>query len=126
MEDGTVATSSDEDEAELPEKFCNGFETELTHNGHNSNGYSLNKRTFQMPDERKIWSSTSMVELDEAYTRRVLGFKNVEDMYQWVSCTELLNQIDDLPLLFVNSLDDPCVVEESHIIAKEYAGTYVI
>ena len=66
-----------------------------------------------------------MVEMDEAYTRRVLGFESVEEMYRWISCEELLNQIDDLPTLLVNSLDDPCIVDESHVIPKTFAGVYI-
>lgn len=62
-----------------------------------------------------------MKEMDEAYTRRVLGFQSVDEMYRWVSCVELMENID-IPLLLVNSLDDPCIIEEAHEIAKNYAG----
>jgi predicted alpha/beta-fold hydrolase len=66
-----------------------------------------------------------VVELDEAYTRRVLGFESVGDMYRWICCEDLLNQIDDLPTLIVNALDDPCVLEESHAIPRAFAGMVI-
>lgn len=107
----------------LPEEYFNGFPTEITHDGRNSNGCSLDRRKCRLPDQRAVWRSSNMLEVDEAYTCRVLGFKSVEEMYRWISCEELLNQIDDLPTLLVNSLDDPCVVERCHVIPKAFAGT---
>ena len=52
----------------------------------------------------------------------MLGFGSVGELYKWVSCVELLNRIDDLPLLLLNSLDDPCVVEESYEHPRLHAG----
>ena len=72
-----------------------------------------------------MWSSSNIIELDEAYTSRVLGFGSIEDMYRWVSCVGLLNEIDDLPMLLVNASDDPCIVEESYVFPREYAGMFV-
>ena len=63
-----------------------------------------------------------MIDLDDCYTRHALGFETVEEMYKWMACTELMNEIDDFPLLFLNALDDPCVVLESHDIPKTYVG----
>ena len=116
------------DDASLPNTFWNGYETEITHNGYNSNGCSLDRSKCQVPDEDMVASSTTLVDLDEAYTRRVLGFSSVEEMYRWVSCVDLMNRIDDLPLLTVNALDDPCVLVRSHEYPKQHArkcGFYV-
>ena len=114
---------ADQDDSDiLPEEYFSGFHTEITHNGHNSIGSSLDRRKCRLPDARSFWGSSNMMEMDEAYSCRVLGFASVEEMYQWVSCVDLLNQIDDLPTLIVNSLDDPCVVLECHAIPKAFAG----
>ena len=107
---------------DLPEKLFNGFETEVVYDGRNCNGCTLDRRKCSLPDMRAFLSSTSLVELDEAYTRRVLGFSSVEEMYRWISCERLLYEIDDLPMLLVNSADDPCIVEESHSIPIKFVG----
>lgn len=127
LDASTTEGSCDEAEAPLPlpDKFFNGFPTEITHDGHNSNGFSLDQRKCQLPDERALWSSTNTTEVDEAFTRRVLGFSSVAEMYRWVSCVDLLNQIDDLPMLLVNSLDDPCILQDSYSIAKNFAGEFI-
>ena len=49
-----------------------------------------------------------MVELDEAYTRRILGCKDLEQFYQKSSCAHVLDKIN-IPMIFVNSTDDPIV-----------------
>ena len=110
---------------ELPDPYFQGSHTEVTeveHNGHNGNGCSLDRRKCQLPDFRGVLCSSNIPELDEAYTRRVLGFLSAEEWYRWVSCIDLLNQIDDLPVLLVNSADDPCVLKETHKIAKDFVG----
>lgn len=106
----------------LPREYFNGFLTEITHDGRNSNGCSLERARCRYPNVGGFWSSTNMRELDEAYTRRVLGFATVQDMYRWISCEELLNRIEELPMLIVNSMDDPLILEQSHAIPRAFAG----
>ena len=107
-----------------------GYRTEIMYGQHNSNGFRLDSENLQSftidIDEERLWASTSMLELDECYTRRVLGFETVKEMYAWMSCVELMNEIDDFPLLFLNALDDPCVLEETHVFPKDYAGMCII
>eukprot|EP00095_Tigriopus_kingsejongensis_P001679 maker-scaffold1518_size37722-snap-gene-0.14 protein:Tk01679 transcript:maker-scaffold1518_size37722-snap-gene-0.14-mRNA-1 annotation:"unknown" len=57
---------------------------------------------------RDIWSAATLVELDEAYGRKVAGFSNVDDFYRDSSS---LNYIDGLkvPMVFINAEDDPIV-----------------
>ena len=59
-------------------------------------------------NERAIWSAATLVELDEAYTRRILGCKDLEQFYQRSSCAHVLDKIN-IPMIFVNSTDDPIV-----------------
>ena len=75
-----------------------------------------------MADQKKIFSSSVMTELDDAFQRRILGFDSSEDMYRWLSCVKLLDEINDLPILLVNSLDDPCVMKKSHSFPQNHAG----
>ena len=67
----------------------------------------------------------SIHELDEYYTRRVLGFESVRDLWQWMSCVELMETVTDFPLL-VNACDDPIVPEEVHSIPIHYTGLFII
>ena len=41
-------------------------------------------------NEALLWRTKSIHELDEYYTRRVLGFESVRDLWQWMSCVELM------------------------------------
>jgi predicted alpha/beta-fold hydrolase len=63
-----------------------------------------------------------MIDFDESYSRRVLGFSSVDDMYKWVSCVKLMHQIKELPMLITNALDDPLIVRKCHEIPEKYTG----
>ena len=65
---------------------------------------------------------TNMAEFDEYFSRRVQGFDSVMDMYKWTSCVELMHRIERLPMLLVNTLDDPVVPEHLHDIPAKYTG----
>jgi len=43
--------------------------------------------------EREVWSAATMLELDDAYTRKVEGFKTVEEFYKWGSCLQYIHNI---------------------------------
>ena len=100
------------------------FQSPITHDGHDCNGYSLDSSRIQKPKESelKLQSITSMLDFDEFYSRRVLGFSSVDDMYKWVSCVKLMYQIKDLPILITNALDDPLIVRKCHEIPEKYTG----
>lgn len=95
----------------------------ITHSGHDCNGFSLDPDKTSPPDEQLMWTSKSLHELDEYYTRRVLGFESVQDMWQWMSCVDLMKKVNDFPLLLVNSLDDPVVPPEIHSVPIQYTGS---
>jgi len=59
-------------------------------------------------NERAIWSAASLVELDEAYTRRISGFATMEEFYKKSSCVSVWDKIK-VPMVFVNAKDDPIV-----------------
>ncbi|KAL3077267.1 hypothetical protein niasHS_013256 [Heterodera schachtii] len=61
-------------------------------------------------DERKLWSSTSLLWLDEFYSRRVHNFASVSDYYSHISCLPRIKDIK-IPMIFINTLDDPLVPE---------------
>ena len=59
-------------------------------------------------NERAIWSAASLVELDEAYTRRISGCATMEEFYKKASCVSVWDNIKK-PMVFVNARDDPIV-----------------
>ena len=100
--------------------------SEIKHGGHDCNGFSLDPSKIQLPNETKLWSVNSMKDFDEHFTSRVMGFESAMDMYRWTSCSELMYQIRDLPMLFVNTKDDPLVPEHLHSIPKKYTGKFIV
>jgi len=58
--------------------------------------------------ERQVYSSATLLELDDIYTRRLAGFKNLPDFYNAMSCKHHLHNIK-VPVVFINSADDPIV-----------------
>ena len=100
------------------------FQSTITHDGHDCNGYSLDTLRIQKPVVEEIQSATSMLDFDESYSRRVLGFSSVDDMYRWTSCVKLLYQIKELPILITNALDDPLITRKCHEIPEKYTGNW--
>lgn len=96
--------------------------SDITHSGHDCNGFSLDPDKITSPDEEMLWTAKSPQEFDEYYTRRVMGFESVGDMWQWMSCVDLMYRITDFPLLLVNAHDDPLVPAELHSIPIQYTG----
>ncbi|CAD5205629.1 unnamed protein product [Bursaphelenchus okinawaensis] len=57
-------------------------------------------------DEQRLFSATSVLGLDEHYTRRILGYNSVEEMYKDASSFHKIPKIR-IPTVFINSADDP-------------------
>ncbi|TKR92695.1 hypothetical protein L596_007299 [Steinernema carpocapsae] len=60
-------------------------------------------------DEQALWRATSIVTLDEAYNRRVNGYKSLEEFYRGCSSLHLLPTFSTTRMVFLNALDDPIV-----------------
>ena len=98
---------------------------ETQHGGHDSNGFALDSSRIQPPDEEKLWQARNIEEIDEYYTRRVMGFKTTTDLYEWSSCVQLMNKIPDLPMLLINARDDPIVSPQLHSFPVQYTSKEV-
>ena len=59
-------------------------------------------------NERSVWAAATLIELDDEYTKKRLGYKTLEDMYRSWSCRTYWDNID-VPMVFINALDDPIV-----------------
>ena len=54
-------------------------------------------------------NSSFMDSLDVSFSCPLLGFKNLEDFYNWTSSYSYMDQIVDLPVLLVNTKNDHLV-----------------
>uniref|UniRef100_A0A2P2I268 Abhydrolase domain-containing protein 2-like n=1 Tax=Hirondellea gigas TaxID=1518452 RepID=A0A2P2I268_9CRUS len=80
------------------------------------------KRKYNI-DERKVLTAATLPELDEQYTRRVHGFRSVEEMYKYDSSCNYFNNIN-VPIIFINSKDDPIIHPSLLSYAENYAGSH--
>ncbi|KAI6175035.1 Abhydrolase domain-containing protein 2-A [Aphelenchoides bicaudatus] len=64
-------------------------------------------------DEQRLFATTSILGVDEAYSRRVQGYDSVTSMYK--SCSSI-HRIPDIqiPMVFLNSADDPLFPEKAY------------
>jgi len=58
-------------------------------------------------------------ELDEEYSRKILGFTSLQEYYGWASSARYMRNID-IPIIFLNSLDDPVVPPELQDIPLDF------
>ena len=98
------------------------FQSTITHDGHDCNGYSLDSSKIQKSTVEEVQSATSMLDFDEIYSRRVLGFSSIDETYRWMSCAKLLYQIKELPMLITNAVDDPLITRKCHQVPEKYTG----
>lgn len=53
-------------------------------------------------DERKILSTTSLLDIDRHYSHRRAGFKSVEEYYHWASSRYYLHKVCVFPCILCN------------------------
>ncbi|KAI4467949.1 abhydrolase domain-containing protein [Holotrichia oblita] len=91
----------------------------------------LRHRTVLLSDENKnklklneheIISAATLPELDDAYTKKVHNFNTITELYSWSSSINYLNNIN-LPMVFINSLDDPIIPETLLDPIRKFAET---
>jgi len=71
-------------------------------------------------NEHEIISAATLPELDDAYTRKIHCFNNISELYAWSSSLHYLPNIS-IPMVFINSKDDPIVHENLLEPIKEIA-----
>ncbi|CAH1116549.1 unnamed protein product [Phaedon cochleariae] len=77
------------------------------------------KRKYNL-NEREIISAATLPELDEAYGRKVQEFDSLTDYYRWCSSKYYHNDIN-LPIIFINTKDDPIIAEPLLDTVKQLA-----
>jgi len=73
-------------------------------------------------DEKKVYTAATLPDLDEHYTRRVHGFRSVEELYRVDSSGNYLANVS-VPIVFLNSKDDPLVPVDLLKVPEEAALT---
>jgi len=73
--------------------------------------------------ERQVFNSATLQELDDVYTRKLAGFNNVTDFYNAMSCVHHIKNIK-VPVVFINSRDDPIVPPPLLEIVRDAALKY--
>ncbi|XP_025082346.1 monoacylglycerol lipase ABHD2-A-like isoform X2 [Pomacea canaliculata] len=74
-------------------------------------------------DQHKINSATVLADLDEHFSCKLLGCEDVVDYYERNSCCHFINNIN-IPLVLINSEDDPIIPTTLFKYAKDYAETH--
>lgn len=72
-------------------------------------------------NEHEIISAATLPELDDAYTRKILNFQSISELYRWSSSINYLNNIKT-SMIFINAKDDPIVPESLLKPIKKFAG----
>lgn len=62
---------------------------------------------------QNIINAPTLAELDDALTRRIYGFDNVDTFYSESSCHLDLMNINNIPIFIIHALDDPIVPERA-------------
>lgn len=74
-------------------------------------------------NESDISYAFTLPDLDEVYTRKILNFRSVNDLYQWSSSLNYLPFISK-PMVFINSKDDPLIPEILLEPIKKHASKF--
>ncbi|KAM8972984.1 monoacylglycerol lipase ABHD2 [Pelodytes ibericus] len=82
---------------------------------------SKTNHRFEDNDLSKLYTATSLMQIDEAIMRKFHGYQTVKDYYEAESCVRYLHNIH-VPLMLVNAVDDPLVHESLLSIPKTLAG----
>jgi len=67
-----------------------------------------------------VFNSATLQELDNVYTKRIMGFKSVQDFYKSMSSCHHMKNIR-VPMVFLNALDDPIVPPQLLEIPRDVA-----
>ncbi|XP_053318370.1 monoacylglycerol lipase ABHD2 [Spea bombifrons] len=80
-----------------------------------------NNLTFDPSDLSRLYTATSLMQIDETVMRKFHGYKTVKEYYEAESCVRYLHNIH-VPIMLVNAVDDPLVHESLLSIPKTLAA----
>ncbi|KAJ1965301.1 hypothetical protein GGI12_000861 [Dipsacomyces acuminosporus] len=76
-------------------------------------------------DDREIEASRNVIEFNEAYTKKVFGYKSAKELHDSASCVSYLKDVK-VPMLFINAADDPMCVSSTIPYAEFEANPHLI
>lgn len=71
--------------------------------------------------EKEVVAAATLPELDDSYTRKVYNYPSLSSLYKWSSSCNYIKTIN-IPMIYINALDDPLVPEELLIPMREFAS----
>eukprot|EP00096_Caligus_rogercresseyi_P008162 TRINITY_DN2655_c3_g1_i1.p1 TRINITY_DN2655_c3_g1~~TRINITY_DN2655_c3_g1_i1.p1 ORF type:complete len:451 (-),score=123.33 TRINITY_DN2655_c3_g1_i1:241-1593(-) len=71
-------------------------------------------------NEKDVWYSATLIDLDDSYTRKLYNFDNVEAFYRNSSSLQYFGGIQ-VPMIFLNAADDPIVPPPLTALVKKEA-----
>ena len=74
-------------------------------------------------NERQVFNSATLMELDDVYTRRLAGFNSVTEFYIANSSSNHFKNIR-VPTVFINARDDPIIPPELLDVVRDAALKY--
>ncbi|XP_029951913.1 monoacylglycerol lipase ABHD2 [Salarias fasciatus] len=75
---------------------------------HRDSLLSLNSSSIADADLSRVSAATSLMQIDDSIMRKFHGYSSLNEYYEKESCVHYIHKIT-VPLLLVNSLDDPLV-----------------
>ncbi|XP_046334830.2 monoacylglycerol lipase ABHD2-like [Haliotis rufescens] len=81
------------------------------------------ERRYGKTDVDQVFNSASLFDLAKTFSCRRAGFEDPDEYYTWGSSATYLDNIT-IPMLFLNTLDDPVVSPSVHGIARKFAETH--
>lgn len=76
---------------------------------------------YQEFKRNKVLMATSLKEIDEHFGRKMAGYQSVDDYYKYSSSSYYIDKVE-IPMLLVNSQDDPLVPEKLLETPKKYVN----
>lgn len=83
--------------------------------------YSNSSSRVSEEDLDRLGAATSLMQVDDGVTRKFHGYTSLKDYYETESCVHYLHNVK-VPLLLVNSSDDPLVHQSLLEIPRALAG----
>ncbi|XP_059191329.1 monoacylglycerol lipase ABHD2-like [Centropristis striata] len=75
---------------------------------HRSSLLSLNSSNIGDGDLSRLYAATSLMQIDDSIMRKFHGYSSLKEYYEKESCVQFIHKVS-VPLLLVNSSDDPLI-----------------
>ncbi|XP_054633792.1 monoacylglycerol lipase ABHD2-like [Dunckerocampus dactyliophorus] len=75
---------------------------------HRNSLLGMNSCNISDADVSRLYAATSLMQIDDSIMRKFHGYSSLEEYYQQESCVHYMHKVT-VPLLLMNSIDDPLV-----------------